>query len=115
MSKINSSAPTFVKDCACCFSHLVPPVLQNRYSSQRVVHLVRTCTAQIVEARARRDVDQLNEYRYHLRFSNALLAVKRLSRYSVNTNPTPTCETAHTATILSYSQEPLGSVCSCEI
>ncbi len=58
---------TFVKAGVFYFSRRVPKSLQHHYTSPRIVHSLRTRSARIAEARARRAADQLDEYWYHLR------------------------------------------------
>ncbi len=67
MSKTISRPYTFVKDGVFYFSRRIPADLRSNYSSNRIAYSLRTKSATIAEARARRASDQLDEYWYHLR------------------------------------------------
>lgn len=58
---------TFVKEGVFYFSRRVPKELREHYTSPRIAYSLRTKTARVAEARARRAADQLDEYWYHLR------------------------------------------------
>ncbi|WP_368502145.1 DUF6538 domain-containing protein [Salipiger sp. 1_MG-2023] len=53
---------TFVKSGIFYFSRRIPTELKSHYTSPRIVFSLRTRSARIAEARARRAADQLDEY-----------------------------------------------------
>ncbi len=80
MSEIISPAFTFVKDGVFYFSRRIPKELKPHYTSPRIAYSLRTSSAKIAEARARRAADQLDEYWYHLRSQEAALPGKHMLR-----------------------------------
>ncbi|QRF65095.1 DUF6538 domain-containing protein [Ponticoccus alexandrii] len=67
MSETISPTFTFVKAGIFYFSRRIPTELRSRYTSPRIAFSLRTRTARIAEARARRAADRLDAYRFHLR------------------------------------------------
>ena len=73
MSETISPTFTFVKDGIYYFSRRIPSELRRHCTSPRIAYSLRTRSAKIAEARARRAADQLDEYWYHLRSRDAKL------------------------------------------
>ncbi|WP_331458382.1 DUF6538 domain-containing protein [Pseudorhodobacter wandonensis] len=71
---------TFVKDGVFYFSRRIPKELRRHYTSPRIAYSLRTRSARIAEARARRAADQLDEYWYHLRSREVELPGKHMLR-----------------------------------
>jgi hypothetical protein len=71
---------TFVKDGVFYFSRRIPMELKSHYLSPRIAYSLRTRSAKIAEARARRAADQLDEYWYHLRSQEVALPGKHMLR-----------------------------------
>lgn len=67
MSLTISPTFTFVKNGMFYFSRRIPKELSEHYTATRIAYSLRTKSARIAEARARRAADQLDEYWYHLR------------------------------------------------
>ena len=67
MSETISRPFTFVKDGVFYFSRRIPNELKCHYRSSRIAFLLRTKSARIAEARARKAADQLDDYWYYLR------------------------------------------------
>ncbi|MBO9443722.1 tyrosine-type recombinase/integrase [Phaeobacter italicus] len=80
MSETISPAFTFVKDGVFYFSRRIPKDLKKHYTSPRIAYSLRTRSARIAEARARRAADQLDEYWYHLRSRDVELPGKHMLR-----------------------------------
>jgi integrase len=80
MSETISRPFTFVKDGIFYFSRRIPNELKCHYKSSRIAFSLRTRSAKIAEARARKAADQLDEYWYHLRCQNAKLPGKHMLR-----------------------------------
>lgn len=80
MSETISPAFTFVKDGVFYFSRRIPKDLKKHYTSPRIAYSLRTRSARIAEARARRAADQLDEYWYHLRSKDVELPGKHMLR-----------------------------------
>ncbi|SLN71138.1 site-specific tyrosine recombinase XerC [Roseovarius gaetbuli] len=80
MSETISPTFTFVKDGVFYFSRRIPKELQPHYTSPRIAYSLRTRSAKIAEARARRAADQLDEYWYHLRSREVALPGKHMLR-----------------------------------
>jgi len=84
MSETISPTFTFVKAGVFYFSRRVPKSLQHHYTSPRIVHSLKTRSARIAEARARRAADQLDEYWYHLRSQETQLPGQHMLRDAAN-------------------------------
>ena len=84
MSETISPTFTFVKAGVFYFSRRVPKTLQHHYTSPRIVHSLKTRSARIAEARARRAADQLDEYWYHLRSQETQLPGQHMLRDAAN-------------------------------
>lgn len=80
MSETISPTFTFLKDGVFYFSRRIPKELKPLYTSPRIAYSLRTRSAKIAEARARRAADQLDEYWYHLRSSEVALPGKHMLR-----------------------------------
>ncbi|WP_276719239.1 DUF6538 domain-containing protein [Pseudooceanicola nitratireducens] len=74
---------TFVKDGVFYFTRRIPKELLEHYSSPRIAYSLRTRSARIAEARARRAADQLDEYWYHLRSQRTELPGKHMLRQMI--------------------------------
>ncbi len=79
MSETISPTFTFVKDGVFYFSRRIPKELVRHYLSPRIAYSLRTRSAKVAEARARKAADQLDDYWFHLRSRDAELPGK-LSR-----------------------------------
>lgn len=66
MSLTISPTFTFVKNGMFYFSRRIPKELSEHYTATRIAYSLRTKSARIAEARARRAADQLDEDWYHL-------------------------------------------------
>lgn len=73
MSETISRPFTFVKDGVFYFTRRIPNDLKRHYTSPRIAYSLRTRSPRIAEARARRAVDQLDDYWYHLRSQDTQL------------------------------------------
>lgn len=71
---------TFVKGGVYYFSRRIPKELKSHYLSPRIAYSLRTRSAKVAEARARRAADQLDEYWYHLRSQVVALPGKHMLR-----------------------------------
>ncbi|WP_407497037.1 DUF6538 domain-containing protein, partial [Pseudooceanicola sp. MF1-13] len=71
---------TFVKGGIFYFTRRIPKELRDHYTSPRIAYSLRTRSARVAEARARRAADQLDEYWYHLRSQISQLPGKHLLR-----------------------------------
>ena len=80
MSETISRPFTFVKDGVFYFSRRIPNELKCHYRSPWIAFSLRTKSARIAEARARKAADQLDEYWYHLRCQDAKLPGKHMLR-----------------------------------
>jgi hypothetical protein len=80
MSETICPSFTVVKDGVFFFSRRVPKELKSHYLSPRIAYSLRTTSAKIAEARARRAADQLDEYWYHLRSQEVALPGKHMLR-----------------------------------
>ena len=80
MSETISRPFTFVKDGVFYFSRRIPNELKCHYRSPRIAFSLRTKSARIAEARARKAADQLDEYWYYLRCQDAKLPGKHMLR-----------------------------------
>ena len=80
MSETISPAFTFVKSGIYYFSRRIPSELVSQYTSPRIAFSLRTRSARIAEARARRAADQLDEYWFHLRSQSKELPGKHMLR-----------------------------------
>ncbi len=80
MSETISPTFTFVKDGIFYFTRRVPHELKRHYTSPRIAYSLRTRSAKVAEARARRAADQLDGYWYHLRSRDAELPGKHMLR-----------------------------------
>ena len=80
MSKTISPTFTFVKEGIFYFSRRIPSELRKHYTSPRIAYSLRTRSARIAEARARKSADQLDEYWYHLRCRDVELPGKHMLR-----------------------------------
>ena len=75
MSETISPSFTFVKDGVYYFSRRIPFELICHYTSPRIAFSLRTKSARVAEARARKAADQLDEYWFHLRSQDRQLSV----------------------------------------
>lgn len=89
MSETILPAFTFVKEGVFYFSRRIPKVLRDHYTSPRIAYSLRTRSARIAEARARRAADQLDEYWYHLRSQVRDLPGKHMLRMQAVATPQP--------------------------
>jgi len=80
MSETISRPFTFVKEGIFYFSRRIPSELKCHYTSPRIAFSLRTRSAKIAEARARKAADQLDEYWYHLRCQDGQLPGKHMLR-----------------------------------
>ena len=80
MSETISRPFTFVKDGIFYFSRRIPNDLKSHYTSPRIAFSLRTRSAKVAEARARKAADQLDDYWYHLRCQNVKLPGKHMLR-----------------------------------
>lgn len=80
MSKTISPTFTFVKDGVFYFSRRIPKELLSYYTSPRIAYSLRTRSANVAEARARKAADQLDEYWFHLRSQDAELPGRHMLR-----------------------------------
>ena len=87
MSETISRPFTFVKDGVFYFSRRIPNELKCHYRSPRIAFSLRTKSARIAEARARKAADQLDEYWYHLRCQDAKLPGKHMLREDGSVQP----------------------------
>ncbi|MDW3222785.1 MAG: DUF6538 domain-containing protein [Paracoccaceae bacterium] len=62
------------------FSRRIPKELVPHYLSPRIAYSLRTRSAKVAEARARKAADQLDDYWFHLRSRNAELPGKHMLR-----------------------------------
>ena len=89
MSETISPTFTFVKDGVFYFSRRVPSELCSHYTSARISYSLRTRSAKVADARARRAADQLDDYWYHLRSQEAALPGKHMLRLGNTANRAP--------------------------
>ncbi|MCG7625699.1 DUF6538 domain-containing protein [Epibacterium sp. Ofav1-8] len=75
MSETISPTFTFVKDGVFYFSRRIPKELPRHYSSPRIAFYLRTRSARVAEARARKAADQLDDYWFVLRSKDVELPV----------------------------------------
>ena len=80
MSETISPTFAFVKDGVFYFSRRIPKELLRHYSSPRIAYSLRTRSANIADARARKAADQLDDYWFHLRFQDTELPGKHMLR-----------------------------------
>lgn len=80
MSETISPTFTFVKDEIFYFSRRIPRELLRHYTSPRIAYSLRTRSAKVADARARRAADQLDDYWFHLRSQDAELPGKHMLR-----------------------------------
>lgn len=80
MSETISPTFTFVKDGIFHFSRRIPTELKRHYTSPRIAYSLRTRSAKVAEAMARRAADQLDEYWYHRRSRDVDLPGKHMLR-----------------------------------
>ncbi|WP_296762587.1 DUF6538 domain-containing protein [Sediminimonas sp.] len=80
MSETISRPLTFVKDGIFCFSHRIPNEMETHYTSLRIAFSLRTRSAKIAEARARKAADQLEDRWYHLRCQDVKLPGEQMPR-----------------------------------
>ena len=80
MSETNSPAFTFIKDGVFYFTRRIQAELKQHYTSPRIAYSLRTRSARIAEARARRAADQLDEYWYYLRSQASEMPGKHMLR-----------------------------------
>lgn len=80
MSETISPTFTFVKDGVFYFSRRIPKGLARHYLSPRIAYSLRTHSAKVAEARARKAADRLDEYWFHLRSRDAELPGKHMLR-----------------------------------
>jgi integrase len=82
MSETISPTFTFVKDGVFYFSRRIPKELRRHYTSPRIAYSLRTRSAKVADARARKAADQLDEYWFHLRSKEAQFPGKHMLRLS---------------------------------
>ena len=80
MSETISPSFTFAKAGMYYFSRRIPRELICHYSSPRIAFSLRTRSARVAEARARKAADQLDEYWFHLRSQDRQLPGKHMLR-----------------------------------
>ncbi|WP_370044695.1 MULTISPECIES: DUF6538 domain-containing protein [Salipiger] len=80
MSETISPSFTFVKSGVFYFSRRIPSVLRTHYTSPRIAFSLRTRSARVAEARARKAADQLDDYWYYLRSHEVELPGKHMLR-----------------------------------
>ena len=80
MSETISPTFTFVKDGVFYFSRRIQKELLRHYSSPRIAFSLRTRSARVAEARARKAADQLDDYWFVLRSRDAELPGKHMLR-----------------------------------
>lgn len=80
MSETISPTFTFVKDGVFYFSRRIPKELLRHYSSPRIAFSLRTRSARVAEARARKAADQLDDYWFVLRSKDVELPGKHMLR-----------------------------------
>ncbi len=80
MSETISPTFTFVKDGVYYFSRRIPIELGGHYTSPRIAYSLRTRSAKVADARARKAADQLDDYWFHLRSREAELPGKHMLR-----------------------------------
>jgi hypothetical protein len=80
MSETISSAFTFAKDGVFYFSRRIPRELLRHYTSPRIAYSLRTRSAKVADARARKAADQLDDYWFRLRSQDAELPGKHMLR-----------------------------------
>ena len=80
MSETISPSFTFTKDGVYYFSRRIPFELICHYTSPRIAFSLRTKSARVAEARARKAADQLDEYWFHLRSQDRQLPGKHMLR-----------------------------------
>lgn len=80
MSETISPTFTFVKDGVFYFSRRIPKELLRHYSSPRIAYSLRTRSAKVADARARKAADQLDDYWFHLRSQDAEMPGKHMLR-----------------------------------
>lgn len=80
MSETISPSFTFNKDGVYYFSRRIPFELICHYTSPRIAFSLRTKSARVAEARARKAADQLDEYWFHLRSQDRRLPGKHMLR-----------------------------------
>jgi integrase len=80
MSETISPTFTFVKDGVFYFSRRIPKELLRHYSSSRIAFSLRTRSARVAEARARKAADQLDDYWFVLRSKDVELPGKHMLR-----------------------------------
>ncbi|MFT6696370.1 MAG: integrase, partial [Paracoccaceae bacterium] len=80
MSETISPSFTFAKAGVYYFSRRIPSELICHYSSPRIAFSLRTRSARVAEARARKAADQLDEYWFHLRSQDRQLPGKHMLR-----------------------------------
>ncbi|MEX0301977.1 MAG: DUF6538 domain-containing protein [Leisingera sp.] len=104
MSETISPAFTFVKDGVFYFSRRIPKDLRRHYTSPRIAYSLRTRSARVAEAWARRAADQLDEYWFHLRAKDAELPGKHMLRMQNEgrvTTVSPPSEVSSSSVLLS--------------
>jgi len=82
VSETISPTFTFVKDGVFYFSRRIPKELRRHYTSPRIAYSLRTRSAKVADARARKAADQLDEYWFHLRSKEAQFPGKHMLRIS---------------------------------
>ena len=109
MSETISPSFTFVKAGIFYFSRRIPTELKSHYTSPRIAFSLRTRSARIAEARARRAADQLDEYWFHLLSQSKelpgkhMLRLQRDPRAASKATPVPQVEAASETITLSES------------
>jgi hypothetical protein len=101
MAETISRPFTFVKDGVFYFSRRIPNELKCHCKSPRIAFSLRTKSARIAEARARKATDQLDEYWYYLRCQDAKLPGKHMPRE--NGSASISASSAGTAPVVSSS------------
>ncbi len=81
MSETISPTFTFVKDGVFYFSRRIPKELRRHYTSPRIAYSLRTRSAKVADARARKAADQLDDYWFYLRSQDAQMPGKHMLRF----------------------------------
>jgi hypothetical protein len=80
MSETISPTFTFIRDCVFYLSRRIPKKLNSHNTSPRIAYSLRTRSARIADARARKAADQLDDDWFHLRSREVELPGKHMLR-----------------------------------
>lgn len=108
MSETISPSFTFAKAGVFYFSRRIPSELICHYTSPRIAFSLRTRSARVAEARARKAADQLEEHWYHLRSKDRQLPGKHMLRMGLDSNQAtsaPAVLTSEASVLLSEAVE----------